>query len=119
MAQQGQQYAHEKLRPAHAPPNAAPPPPIDPHHGMKPWLQRTIIGLAVTMSVSGITAFTTIILDNQRSVAALEARIESASSGFERFVDVRYARDHDKLEAEIKAVEARLERLRDLVRRPE
>ena len=116
MAQQGQQYAHEKIRPAHAPPNATPPP-HDPHHGMKPWLQRTIIGLSVTMSVSGITAFTTIILDNQRSVAALEARIQDAGRNWERFVDVRYPRDHDDLEAEIIELEVKIERIREEMRR--
>ncbi len=111
MAQQGQQYAHEKLRPQHAPPNAAPPP--HDHHGMKPWLQRTIIGLSVTLSVSGITAFTSIILENQKSVARVEAKLDDLASDFDRFVDLRYVKDIDDLEDQVAAMDDRLERLRD------
>jgi len=115
MPQQGRQYVQPPTQPQHAPPHAAPYP-HDPNHGMKPWLQRTIIGLSVTLSVSGITAFTSIILENQKSVARVEAKLDDLTSDFDRFVDLRYVKDIDDLEDHVAAVDARMEALRNLVR---
>lgn len=100
MPQQGTQYTDSRVR---AEQEAAPVSVVhhDHFHGMKPWLQRTIVGVCVAVSVTGLTVMSGVVMENQRSAARIEAKLDDVTNDFDRFVDLRYSREIDKLEREL------------------
>jgi hypothetical protein len=80
----------------------------DHFHGMKPWLQRTVIGIAVAVSVTGLTVMSGVVMENQKANARIEAKLDDVINDFDRFVDLRYQRDVDELENDVAVLQAAL-----------
>lgn len=97
MPQQGTQYKETRA--------------VDHHHeyhGMRPWMQRTVVGIATTFCVAGIASLVDLVLTNHAAVVRIEQKIDDMDSDFDRFVDLRYQKDVEDLERDVATLRAAL-----------
>jgi hypothetical protein len=82
-------------------------------HGMPPWLQRLVIGVMVAVMGGGIAAWSNIVIKNNQTASRIEAKVEDIAIDFDRFVDLRYQADMDRINARIAQQDVRLDKLSD------
>ncbi len=74
---------------------------------MKPWMQRILIGLVVTVAGSGIVAFSTISVQNLQASSRIETKMDTMSKRLDDFINVRYQSEQDRVHQRLLAVEER------------
>jgi hypothetical protein len=80
---------------------------------MSPIVQRILIGLVVAVTAGGITAWSTIVLNNLSASTRIEATLDSLAVNFNNFTLIRYQDDMKMVEDKIAAANARIDKLRD------
>lgn len=80
---------------------------------LKPWAQRLLIGMMVSVMTAGITAFSFIIWDNNRVAVATHTSVVIMKDDFDRFVELRYQSDMDAIDTRFADVTRRIDDLID------